>query len=144
MKHLLLLIGFAITMAHLGAVEPAAQQKDSLAVTSHSAINARTSPGASMPDRIAMKLDVDYTLTSESEGIVSLALDDAGEMEFSTFDNVKVSKGRGSVYLKAAARMIQRPVLHCLIILKKKGASPADPPLAITTMTIDINRITRH
>ena len=97
-----------------------------------------------MPDRIAMNIEVDYVLASESEGTIVLALDDGKDMEFTTFDSLMISGGRGSVNLKAAARMIQRPVFHCLVILKKKGATSSEAPLAMTGKTIDIKGLTRR
>ena len=144
MKYLLFLSCLAVTCLRVGAADPAVQPKNSLAITTHSSVAARTSPGASMPDKIAMNIEIEYVLTSESEGVVVLALDDGKDMEFSTFDSSKVSGGRGTVNLKGAARMIQRPVLHCLVILKKKGATSTDAPLAMTGMTIDIKGLTRR
>jgi hypothetical protein len=144
MKPLLFLSCLAITALRVGAAEPPGPPKDSLAITTHSAIRARMSPGASIPDRIAMNIEVEYILASAPEGIISLALDEGNDMEFSTFDSSGVNRGRGAVNLKAAARMIQRPVLHCLVILKKKGAAPSDPPLATTGMTIDIKGLSRR
>jgi len=144
MKYFLFLSSLAIIALGGAAAEPPKQAKDSVTITTHSAISARTSRGASMPDRIAMNIEVDYVLASESEGTIVLALDDGKDMEFTTFDSSKVSGGRGSVNLKAAARMIQRPVLHCLVILKKKDATSSDAPLAMTGNTIDIKGLTRR
>jgi hypothetical protein len=97
-----------------------------------------------MPDRIGMRLEVQYVLASEREAVVSLALDDGQDMAFSTFDSAPVSKGAGAVDLRAGVRMIHRPVLHCLVIMKKKNAKPADAPLAVTGITIDVKGLTKQ
>jgi hypothetical protein len=128
----------------LGAEAPAERPKDSVEITPHSSFRAGTSPGASMPDRISLNLEVRYVLTSERDAVISLALDEHEDMTFTTFGTQKAWAGNRTVDLAASVRLIQRPVLHCLVILKKKGAQPSDPPLALTGMEIDIKRLTRR
>lgn len=141
---LLLLLSFIALMSVGLAAETTSPAKDSLAISPHSAVRARTSAGASIPDQIALNLEVHYLLASDPAGVVSLALDEDNDLQFSTFDSEKVGVGQGSVNLKAAVRMIQRPVLHCLVILKKKGAKPSDAPLASTGLTIDVKGLIRR
>ncbi len=134
---LLLLAGTAAVLS----AETGRPTVDSVAITSHSALRAITSRGASRPDRVAVRFEVRYAVVAEPAAEVSLALDDRDEMDFSTIDRVKVPRGEGTVDLRGAVRVFGRDTLNGLVLLRRPGARPDEKPLAVARLTIDLRSL---
>jgi hypothetical protein len=117
--------------------------RDYVVVAANSAMRSRTSAGASNPDRLALKLRVRYGLFSAVRAVVTLALDDSNEMAFSTFDKATVGRGEGEVEMKAGVRLFVRDTLHGMVILKRENAPADERPLAITCITINLEKLKR-
>src|SRR6185295_3694615 len=97
--------------------------------------------GSDRPDRVHIRVNIRYELFIADAGTVSLALNDRGEMDFSTFASAKVTRGQGEFDLKAEIRMLESDTLRCMVILMKSDATPADKPLAVTTVSINLKEL---
>lgn len=135
------LAGAALAFAE---ANPPAAPRDSVTITNHSAFRASTSPGATMPDRVAIKLEIRYELASTAKGVLSLALDEKEAMDFSTVDSAPVTHGSGEVTLKASVRMFERETLHGIVLLRKIAPAPGEKSLAITSIEMDLKTLRRH
>ena len=113
-------------------------------MTNHAVFRATTSPGATVPDRVAIKLQVRYELASEAKGVLSLALDEKEEMDFSTVDSAPVTRGSGEVDLQASVRMFGRETLHGVVMLRKVAPAPGEKSIAITSIEMDLKTLRRH
>lgn len=148
-KYLFLLLFFAAGIIH-GSESPTVGQNANVAqnpagdfveVTSQSALWASTSSGAAHPDRIRIRAHIRYQLTGSDSGRVAVALNDKGEMDFSTFDIAPVTRGSGELELKGEVRMFETDTLRCMVVLTKSAPSPTEKPLAVTYLSIDLKQL---
>ena len=130
--------GGALLFCGAKLVEPA---KDFVVIDGRSTFSASTSAGDSQPDRVAVRLEVNYGLAGANQGTLSLALDERDDLQFSTYDHADIKQGSGAIALRGAVRVFGRDTLHGLVLLTKANAAPGEKPLALATLAIDLRHV---
>lgn len=136
----ILLVGGVIARGS-GASDSQKLWVDSVTVTDQSTLYATSSAGSDRPDRIHLRVNIRYELFSADAGTVALALNDKGEMNFSTFNSAKVTRGQGEIDLKAEVRMLESDTLRCVVMLTNPHPAPGEKPLALATVSVNLKEL---